>query len=449
MAYFNLAILLSRAIFAGFGVLFIVVAYSFMQPFTHYALGHTRDKNKFLFLCLVFIHLGAVAILAGKAQDLTLRLSILKNGLMVILMMGLSLWLLKVWRREREVILWNLVFFVMDMGYILLERLDHELATKQIIAYTLGMTLAFILPSLFPLLIRPHYKYLYLGVLFLTMLLPFFAGETILGAKNWASIGGFNFQPSEIGKVALVLYLAALWGGKKKVGVLEVVKGSLVALLALGCLVLQRDLGAALLYYMTYLTLLLLATGRLLLPLLGLGLGGIGGTLGYFLFSHVRVRVEAWQDPWQDITGSGYQVIQGLFAMGTWGWLGSGLTRGTPQVIPFASTDYIFPAVCEEFGNLMGLVLLFCYLGMILQTLCIAREQKQRFYLLLALGIGALFTWQIFIILGGVLKIIPLTGITTPFMSAGGSSLVVSFGMIGLLSYLAYEGDNLKEEREV
>ncbi|PHV71055.1 cell division protein [Sporanaerobium hydrogeniformans] len=439
MAYFNLAILLSRAIFAGFSLLFIIVAYSFMQPFTHYALGHSREKNRFLYLCLTFIHLGGIAILAGKTTDVVARVAILRNGLIVFILMSLTLWLLRFWRRDKEIVLWNLVFFLMDMGYLMLERLDHDLATKQIIAYLLGVSFALVLPSLFSLVIRASNRYLYLGILLLTMLLPFIAGDTILGAKNWVNIAGLRFQPSEIGKVALVLYLAALWGGKKKMTFLEILQGSLVVAIALGCLIIQRDLGAALLYYMTFLVLLLLATGKLLLPLLGLGLGGLGGVMGYFLFSHVQVRVEAWQNPWQDITGSGYQVVQGLFAMGTWGWLGSGLTRGTPSVIPFASTDYIFPAICEEFGNFMGIILLLCYLGIILQTLQITRRQHKRFELLVTMGIGALFTLQTFIILGGVLKIIPLTGITTPFMSAGGSSLVVSFGMIGLLTYLSYQ----------
>ena len=449
MGYFNLMILLSRYIFAGFGILFVAVAFSFMKPFITYSLGTLGEKNKFLYLCITFFHLGGVSIIAGKQPDLQIRMTVILNGLMVFFIITLTLWLLKLWHRQHEMILWNLVFFLMDIGYLMLERLDHNLATRQVMAYMIGIAAALIIPSILPVLIHAKNKYFYLALLMMTMLLPFFFGDEILGATNWVQIAGISFQPSEIGKVALVLFLASLFSEIKPKSKRQVLGFSAVVVLgALVCLVLQRDLGAALLYYLTFLMMIFIATEKAILPILGMFLGSLGATVGYFVFSHVRIRVEAWLDPWKDISGTGYQVVQGLFAMGTWGWLGSGLTRGAPNKIPFAAADYIFAALCEEFGNLMGIVILFVYLGIILQCMQIALKQKSAFNRFVAMGIATLFAIQTFIIIGGVLKLIPLTGITSPFLSAGGSSFIVSIGMIGIMTYFSYQERMVKIKEE-
>ena len=451
MAYFNLMILLSRYIFVGFGILFIIVAFSFMKPFVHYTLGRANEKNRFLYLCLMFFHLGGVSIIAGKETDLVIRMAIVTDGVIVFALITLTLWLLRLWGRHNEIILWNLMFFLMDMGYMMLERLDHEIVTKQIISYAIGIGVALVFPNIFSVLIRPKNKPFYLIVLVITMVIPFVFGSRVLGATNWVEIGGMSLQPSEIGKVALVLFLAALFYdfehqyNKSK----SIIFSVIVMLIMLGCLVLQRDLGAALLYYLTFLIMLLIATKNFVLPLIGMLAGSLGSVMGYFLFSHVRVRVEAWLDPWADITGKGYQVVQGLFAMGTWGFFGSGLTRGIPDKIPFASTDYIFAALCEEFGTGMGIIILFCYLGIILQCIQVALRQRNEFYMFIVIGIAAVFTMQTFIIVGGVLKLIPLTGITSPFLSAGGSSMVVSIGMIGLITYFSYKSKDEEVRKEV
>lgn len=450
MGYFNLVILLSRYMFAGFGILFIIVAFSFMKPFISYPLGTTKEKNRFLTTCLLFFHIAGVSIVVGKQAEASLRMPIAINGVIVLLLFVITLGLLRLWKRGHELILWQLMFFIMDIGYIMLERLDHSLASKQVMAYIVGTVVALIFPSIFSILIKPKNKYFYLATLGLTMILPFVAGDTILGATNWVSIGGFSFQPSEVGKVALVLFLASTLsdGEKIKEGYKGLIFPGAVVVAALGCLVIQRDLGAALLYYLTSLMLLLMATESFILPTLGLLAGGLGGGLGYLLFGHVRIRVEAWLNPWADITGNGYQVVQGLFAMGTWGWLGSGLTRGMPYKIPYAVSDYIFAAACEEFGNLIGVIILLCYLGIILLCMQVAFRYTHAFYRLVIVGIASLFAIQTFIIIGGVLKIVPLTGITTPFMSAGGTSVVVSMGMIGLITYFSYKGrmNEAKEE---
>ncbi len=434
-------ILLSRYIFAGFGVLFVLVSYSFMDPFISYPLGGVIERNKFLHLCIAFFHLGGVAIIAGKQEDLPIRMAIVVNGIIVFALISITLWLLRIWKRHDELIMWNIMFFLMDIGYIMLERLNHKMATKQVAAYVVGVAAALVFPNILARLIKPKYKYLYLSVLIIMMLLPFTFGGRVLGAINWIEIAGVSLQPSEIGKVALVLFLASIFYdlgqscNKKKTIIFAI--GTVAA--TLGCLVLQRDLGAALLYYLTFLIMLFMATQNYILPFLGMLAGAFGSVMGHMLFRHVRVRVQAFVNPWQDISGTGYQVVQGLFAIGTWGWFGSGLTRGIPHKIPFSANDYIFAAICEEFGNLMGIIILLCYLAVIFQCIKVALKQKNEFFMFVAVGIATLFAIQIFIIIGGVLKLIPLTGITAPFLSAGGSSVVVSIGMIGLITYFSHQ----------
>ena len=451
MGYFNIMILLSRYIFAGFGLLFVIVAFSFMKPFIHYSLGNRKEKNKLLSICLYFFHLAGLSIIMGKQTDEVVRMSIGGNGILVLLLFMICLTILKMMKRHQELVLWQLMFFIMDIGYLMLERLDHTIVIKQIGAYVVGAIIALVFPSIFSIIIKPQNKYIYLGLLGITMFLPFVAGDTIYGATNWVSIGPVSFQPSEIGKVALVLFLASTLsdGERKKQGYRGLIFPGIVVVLSLGCLVLQKDLGAVLLYYLTTLLMLFVATQSALLPGLGILAGAGGSVIAYFLFHHVRVRVEAWLNPWADINSTGYQVVQGLFAIGTWGWLGSGLTRGNPGKIPFAVSDYIFAAVCEEFGNLIGIIVLLCYLGIILLCLQVAFRYSHAFYRLVIVGIASLFCIQVFIIIGGVLKLIPLTGITTPFMSAGGTSIVVSMGMIGLITYFSYKArmNEAKEEK--
>lgn len=441
MGYFNLMILLSRYIFAGFGILFIIVSFSFMKPFVSYSLGSRREKSSLLSICLYFFHLAGLSIIIGKQTEESVGLGIGINGIVVLAIFVVSFTILRLMKRQHELVLWQLMFFLMDIGFLMLERLDHDIATKQITAYLLGTVIALSFPSIFSVLIKPGNKYFYLVILAITMILPFIFGDTIYGATNWVTIGPISFQPSEVGKLAFVLFLASVLsdGEYRKMDYKAFIFPGVVLVISLGCLVIQKDLGAVLLYYLTAMMMLLVATENYWLPILGLLVAAFGSVIAYFLFSHVRVRVSAWLDPWADINNKGYQVVQGLFAIGTWGWLGSGLTRGTPQKIPMNISDYIFAAVCEEFGNIIGIVILLCYLAIILFCLQVAFRYSHAFYQLVIIGIASIFGLQTFIIIGGILKLIPLTGITTPFMSAGGTSIIVNMGMIGLITYFSYQ----------
>lgn len=452
MEYLNLIILLSRYIFAGFGIIIICVMMSFLKDNNSISLSITKQKISFIYSCITFFHLAGVSILVGKAKDNLIRKEIIINGLIVFVCITIVLFLLRIWKRNAQQILWLAMFFLFDIGYIMLERLNHTLATKQVIWFVISTSIALILPFIFTHFINPKYKYIYLGLTIVVVILPFIAGSKQLGATNWVKIGPIGFQPSEVGKITVLLYLASLLYNfsealdKKKI----ILYASTPIFFIIGCLALQRDLGAALLYYLTFLIILFIGTRNFWLPILGVCAGAIGALLGYKIFDHVKIRVQAWLDPWQDVAGTGYQVIQGLFAIGTWGWFGSGLTRGMPNTIPIVTTDYIFAAICEEFGNIMGIIVLLCYFFIILWTINETLRQQNQFYMLISIGIAALLTIQAFIIIGGVLKIIPLTGITFPFVSYGGTSILVSITMIGLISFFSYQSEKLDNwEKEV
>lgn len=447
MPFLNLIILCSRYIFLGFSVVFICVAFSFMKPFISYTLGKSKQKNTLLFLCIIFFHIGATGILLAQVSEGGAK-DLLINSISVLAMITVARWIIIGAKHQEQLILWHLIFFLLDVGYIMLQRLDDYQASRQVRWIGIGLVFALILPYLFRWLIQIKYKWLYFALTLIFVSLPFFFGKRIYGAINWVQIGPISFQPSEFAKIPFVMYLASFFASKghDKIKIKDLIEVGVSTLIIMLILVAQKDLGASLLYFLLFLMIAYMGTERLIIPLIGIVAGSLGGILGYHLFSHVRVRVEAWLDPWADFAGNGYQVIQGLFAMGTWGWLGSGLTRGAPQQIPIVTTDYIFPAICEEFGNSFGVVIIFCYLGIVLQGLKIALIQKDYFSKMMVTGLTSIIGLQAFIILGGVLRVIPLTGITLPFVSYGGSSILTSLSIIGLIGCLL--ATTLKQARE-
>jgi cell division protein FtsW (lipid II flippase) len=289
-----------------------------------------------------------------------------------------------------------------------------------------------------------------LGVIMLMLPMVPGIGRTINGARLWVQIGPLGFQPAEIGKVLIVIFLASYLNQKRellmvatsRIGPLRLPPAKHLApvLLAWGgslaILFVQKDLGASLLYFGIFVTMLWVATGRLAYLLLGLVLFALGAWLGYVLFSHVQLRVDVWLhalDP-AKVHALGYgQVAQAQFAMASGGIVGTGLGQGSPGLIPFAATDFIFAAIGEELGLLGTTAVLLMMLVLVGKGLRIAMDARDGFGQLLATGLATLIGLQTFVIVGGVIRLIPLTGVTLPFMSYGGSSLVSNFVLLALL----------------
>ena len=261
--------------------------------------------------------------------------------------------------------------------------------------------------------------------------LPLVIGTEQNGATNWIYVGGTSLQPSEMVKLALLLILSYFMSRRKLLPWL------LYAVGCLGVLMLQKDLGTALIYYATALFLYYASTGNLPLTLAGVAGGCGAAVLGYRMFAHVKKRVAIWRNPWLYYETSGYQIAQVLMAIASGGLFGVGLGLGSPRVIPVYYTDCIFAVICEQFGIIFGVLVLALYVILVLRGTSIATSARSAFHGLLAMGCTVMLGVQTFVIIGGVLKLIPLTGVTMPFVSYGGTSLVSCLCVIGLLQGVA------------
>ena len=259
-------------------------------------------------------------------------------------------------------------------------------------------------------------------------------GSKEYGSRNWIHMGKLSFQPSEIVKFLYIFYLASVF--RKKVNLKEFIITAFLSALLVILLVFQKDLGSALIFFMTYMVMLYISTSNELLFFSGIGALSVGSVIAYRLFSHVRVRVAAWKDPWADIDSGGYQICQSLFAIGTGGIFGSGLTRGMPLSIPVVSKDFIFAAICEEFGTIYAICLIGVFMLLFIRGMMIAFQCRRRYYSIIAAGFTAMMAFQTFLIIGGVIKLIPLTGVTLPFVSYGGTSILVSILAVSFIQWV-------------
>ncbi|MCI8633731.1 MAG: FtsW/RodA/SpoVE family cell cycle protein [Lachnospiraceae bacterium] len=346
-------------------------------------------------------------------------------------MLGMYILLLTLHRHTNR-LLWNCVYMLLSVGFITLWRLDQESAVMQV----WWIAACFALVNFVLLFFRgrwiwripaPVYMIISVGLIVLPFIFPSEAG----GSLNWADIKGFVFQPSEFVKLTFAFFLAILYTKQRKLTSL-IQAGAVTGFMAI-VLLLQNDLGALLIFgilawMMTY-------------DYLGRGFVLWGGCLAmvaaaflaYRFVGHVQQRFDIWIDPWADINGSGYQIAQSLFAITSGGWMGAGLYQGAPGYIPAKTTDMIFSAIAEEFGVVFGILLLLVYLLMFLFVMETGRREKSTIRRNLLVAFGVLFMSQTFIIVGGVIKLIPLTGVTLPFISYGGSSLLSNFITIGII----------------
>lgn len=383
---------------------------------------------------IILMHVTAYAILIWNRDEKNININVLISGLAALVYIFVSSYLLRKIYRHGCPLIWNCMYFLMDAGLIMLQRLNPTLAGKQLIWMTVSAALIMLIPPMLKVLPKlEKFEAFYLGLSLALILMPFIFGNEENGSLNWIKIKGIGFQPSEIVKFLFLLYIACVFRKPLDFKKLCIVTG-FAAFIVL-CLVIQKDLGGALIFFVTYMLLLYITTSNILLLASGFGAMALASLLAYKLFGHVRVRVSTWLDPWADAGNTGYQITQSLFAITTWGFLGSGLTRGMPGKIPVVERDFIFAAICEEMGTIFGMGIVCIYMLLFLRGMFIAVRAKRRFYSILSAGIVIMFSFQTFIIIGGVTKLIPLTGVTLPFVSYGGSSVLVSVALMGLLQW--------------
>lgn len=336
------------------------------------------------------------------------------------------------------------------LGQVMVTRLAPELAFRQTLWVMLGLVgmaaAAALLPSVVWLK-RYRYSLAALGFALVLATLVFGQDPNNSGARLWFSFGGLYFQPSELLKVLLVIFFAAyldeyrelLTHGGPRLGPLRLPPlpylAPLLVMFAISQAVLfwQRDLGAALLFFGIFLSMLYVASGRVSFVIFGAGLFLLGSLFASAAFSHVKLRIAIWLDPWSQADAAGYQVVQALIALGSGGVFGSGLGFGYPDYIPAVHTDFIIAAIGEELGLAGALATVALYMLFVERGLSVAVRSADGFSTLLASGLTAVFGIQALVILAGALRLMPLTGITLPLVSYGGSSILANFILLGLL----------------
>ena len=391
---------------------------------------------------IVLFIISGFFLLAMRTEEVDMQAIWLMLGMILLVLLQYNI-LKSVFKHlERMTLL--IVDFLCALSVIVIYRLDPDNGVSQFIWVLVGNAAMIVTLQVIK---RVHnfgkanwaFMLISLGMLASTLVL----GSTTYGAKNWIRIGGMSFQPSEFAKILFLIVSAYFLSTRKKQRALwpYVVYTALCAVILMLC----RDLGAALLICGTFLVVFYAGTGNFLLTLGGAGAAVGAAFASYKMFAHVRTRVLVWRDPWSYYSGEGYQIVQGLMAIASGGLIGTGLGLGMPNVIPAAHTDYIFAVICEEFGVIAGIMLIVFYLVFIIRGILIALNAKNAFDALLVFGCTVMLSLQSFIIIGGVIKLIPLTGITLPFLSYGGSSMLASMIELGIIEGVAIKNGETDE----
>lgn len=402
-----------------------------------------KDEKKLLFityvLCIALFF--SLAILKDPIDK-----SALVMGVVLCAVIAISHFIIRKFYPDGDKFLLIFASILSIIGITMIYRLSPTDAVKQLIWFVVGVTVYILVVVLLPDMEKlAKYKYYYLGAVVLFMPLASLFGASVYGATNWVFIAGFGFQPSEFGKIALVLYLGAelMSFNSENKGISHIkslIAPALVVMFSLGCLVKQTDLGSALIFFGVSIAILYVATSKKKYVFTCLGLFSVGSVFAYKLFGHIRQRVSIWQNPWQDAQDQGYQIVEGLYEISSGGMFGSGLGQGYPGFVPVAKSDYIFAAICEEFGMIFGIGIMILFFLLFYRGIRTAFVTQNKFSQLVAVGLSSMIACQVLVIIGGIFAIIPLTGITLPFVSYGGSSILTTFFALGILQKISEEG---------
>lgn len=400
-----------------------------------------KIMNRQLFF-IFLIHLNANAVIFANTQDLKLMFFYLMQ---VTLIIAIQL-IYRIFYRKASILVTNHLCMLLVISFIILTRLNEAKAVRQFYIAVAASVITLLVPFLIRhihFLHRLPYLYAVIGVGLLALVAVM--GQTSYGAKLTFTFFGITLQPSEFIKILFVFFVASMFYHSTEFK--QIVITTVIAAMHVLILVLSKDLGSALIFFITYLVMLYVATRNVGYLLAGMTSGVLASLVAYKLFSHVRVRVLAWKNPMSVIDNQGYQICQSLFAIGTGGWFGMGLYQGLPNKIPVADEDFVFSAIAEEMGGLFAICLILVCTSCYLMFLNIAMQIREYFYKLIALGLGTVYGFQVFLTIGGVIKFIPSTGVTLPIISYGGSSLLSTFILFAVIQglYILRE-DEIREE---
>lgn len=423
-------------------LLILIILYTF-QCFFVFRKKQERSRKRLmrkqLTLIILFNTVAFLVIFLKTDRDLK-ALVFYAGVIWYVVMIQL---LYRLFYKKASTLLINNMCMLLSIGFVIIYRLDVDKANRQFMIVAAGSAAALLVPVIVR---KMHFlsklTWLYAGIGAAGLLAVLALAQVTGGAK----LSIFGIQPSEFIKIIFVFFLAsALWKDQsfKRVVIVTVVAGIHVLLL-----VVSKDLGSALVFFITWLVMVYVSTKKPLYFVGGLaGLSGLS-VIAYFLFSHVRQRVVAWKDPFSVYDQEGYQIVQSMFAIGTGGWFGMGLFQGSPTSIPVVQEDFVFAAICEEMGGIFAICLILICMSFFLMLVNIALQIKNPFYKLIALGLGTEYAFQVFLHIGGATKFIPMTGITLPLVSYGGSSALSTIIMLGIIQGLYILREDEDEERE-
>ena len=419
----------------------LIILYTF-QCFNVFSKKQERTKKRLMRKQLVLIVLMdtvAFLVIYLKTNE---PASILFYGEIMVYLLAIQ-GLYRLFYKKASMLLVNNMCMLLNIGFIIIYRLDIAKANRQFLIVAAGSAVALIVPVLIrkmKFLVKLTWLYAAVGMLGLMAVL------VLAQVTGGAKLSIFGFQPSEFIKIVFVFFLAAALQQEPDFG--RVCKVTVVAAVNVLVLVLSRDLGSALVFFITYLVMVYVATKKPLYffgGLLGLSAASV---VAYFLFGHVRQRVVAWKDPFAVYDQEGYQIVQSMFAIGTGSWFGMGLYQGSPKSIPVVQEDFVFSAICEELGGVFAICMILICMSFFLMLVNISLQIKNPFYKLIALGLGTEYAFQVFLHIGGATKFIPMTGITLPLVSYGGSSALSTIIMLGIIQGLYILREDEDEELE-
>ena len=415
-----------------------------IQCFAVFRFGNEYDR-KGIYLrqnfFMVMVHfLGFLSLYAQKGDIRYFKAYLIQQiGVLVILVTYKLLY-----PRANSLIINNMCMLI-TIGLLILTRISYAKAMRQfyIVMGSAALTLAVpYIISRIRLFEKFKWGYVIIGIASLGAVYLF--STVINGSKITFNIASLSFQPSEYVKIIFVFGIASLLARRCRLK--EILISAAVAAAHVLLLVASKDLGSAIIFFVVYFAMLYAASRNILYYLIGFITGGVGAYMGYRLFSHVRVRVAAFLDPIGTIADAGYQIAQSLFAIGTGGWLGMGIGQGAPSNIPVVAADFVFAAICEELGVVFGMCLILLCLSCFVMFMNIAMKFEDPFFKLVALGLAVSYIFQIFLTIGGVIKFIPLTGVTLPFVSYGGTSVAVTCCVFAVIQglYISKGRDNTR-----
>lgn len=385
-------------------------------------------------LLFLFQFLTVFLVYTFQIKKLSERSLLFGAGLLVVSL--LSLTLLRI-VSKKEVYLLLITNMIFTIGIIMIYRLDPGRGERQLMIYLASLVAFFLVYFIMRrtyMLWEGHLLFYY-GVTLVFFFITLVFGLTLRGARNWITIANINVQPSEFAKIPFVLFIASWYKNYEHYEKTFLGRISLTVMvyILLGLFLLQKELGTAAIFFATLLTTQIAFERHRWVPVINLLLACVGLFVAYHLFSHVRVRFDMWLDPWKDFNNKGYQIIQALFAIAEGGFFGTGIGLGHPDSIPLGHSDFIFASVVEEMGAFMGICVILLFVLLLYRGFKIAMQQERDFYAAVAVAVSAIFASQAIVMFAGVLKVIPLTGITVPFLTYGGSSLLSSFVLLALL----------------